>query len=40
MGNAKHTVYISKTHDFMYFDDRKVTLASQTSLSCCPTVSG
>ena len=24
MGNAKHTVYISRTHDFMYFDDRKV----------------
>ena len=24
MGNAKHTVFLSRTHDFMYYDDRKV----------------
>ena len=24
LGSAKHTVYISKTRDFKYFDDRKV----------------
>ena len=24
LGSAKHTVYVSKTRDFKYFDDRKV----------------
>ena len=26
MGPAKHTVYVSKTQTFMYFDDRKVSI--------------
>ena len=26
MGSAKHTVYVSKTNKFMYFDDRKVRI--------------
>ena len=28
MGNSKHTVYISKSKKFLYFDDKKVHCSS------------
>ena len=27
IGTSKHTVYISKSHTFMYFDDKKVDVS-------------
>ena len=42
MGPAKHTVYVSKTQTFMYFDDRKVSIITYTCimsvLSTCTVV--